>query len=148
MNEPSSFNWKTVIQYGLIGGIITLYLSAVGMVDTFSARNLIGTFLSMGDVMIMLGAFGAGLTIHHKFQNETRNSSLLAGFVAGLSASLPLIFIVILSQLINIRAVFRQHFPSLDRRTYLWQRNRSRKYNPARFEWYFGVCRYGVATPQ
>lgn len=35
MKEINPFQWKTVLQYGLIGGLVTLYVSAVGMVETF-----------------------------------------------------------------------------------------------------------------
>ncbi|HLF89210.1 MAG TPA: hypothetical protein VI451_09715, partial [Anaerolineales bacterium] len=103
----------TVIQYGLIGGLITLYLSAVGMVETFSARNLIGTFFSMGDVMVFAGAFGAGIVLGRKYHALAMNVRLLAGLVAGVMASVPLIFIILMTQVVNFRAVFVHISPPL-----------------------------------
>ncbi|HNB52337.1 MAG TPA: hypothetical protein PK530_10360 [Anaerolineales bacterium] len=113
MQETNPFNWKTVLQYGLIGGIVTLYVSAVGMVETFSTRNLIGTFFSLGDVMLMLGAFGAGIIIHRKYAHEPTQKILTAGLVAGLITSLPLVFVIGLAQVINLRSVFINISPFL-----------------------------------
>ena len=113
MHKENPFDWKTAIRYGLIGGLITLYLSAVGMVETFSARNLIGTFFSMGDVMVFAGAFGAGIVLGRKQHAQTKNLRLLAGLVAGIMASVPSLLIILLSQIINIRAVFVNISPPL-----------------------------------
>lgn len=104
--ETPAFQWKTVVQYGLIGGLISLYVSMIGMVETFSARNLIGTFFSMGNVLTILGALGAGLLVRRKFANAGWRLTLLAGLTAGLVASLPSVILVALSQWINLRAVF------------------------------------------
>lgn len=113
MKEINPFQWKTVLQYGLIGGLVTLYVSAVGMVETFSTRNLIGTFFSLGDVMIILGALGAGFLVRRKYAQEPGNKILMAGVVAGLVASLPLLVVIGLTQVMNVRAVFSNISPFL-----------------------------------
>lgn len=113
MHEENTLNWKTVLQYGLLGGVVTLYLSAVGMVEVFATRNLISTFLSMGDIMIFMGAFGAGLFVRRKFPISARGTSLLAGAVAGAASSLPLILTIFVAQVIPLRDVFVQITPGL-----------------------------------
>lgn len=111
--EESTLNWKMVLQYGLLGGLVTLYLSAVGMVEVFATRNLIGTLISMGDIMIFMGAFGAGLVTRKKFPIAARGTSLLAGAVSGAVSSLPLILIIFIAQFIALRNVFVNITPGL-----------------------------------
>ena len=49
MNTTNELNWRTILRFGLLGSVVTLYFSTIGMVETFSARNLISTWISMGD---------------------------------------------------------------------------------------------------
>ncbi|MDP9207688.1 MAG: hypothetical protein M3O65_04160, partial [Actinomycetota bacterium] len=49
----SELNAKAV-RAGLIGGVAIVYLSLVGMIEKFDGRNLIGSFLTLGNLLMAL----------------------------------------------------------------------------------------------
>lgn len=60
MNSQPRPDWKTALRFGLIGTAVSLYFTAIGMVETFSQRNLVGTIISLGHVLLIIGPLGAG----------------------------------------------------------------------------------------
>jgi hypothetical protein len=106
MNTIHELNWKTILRYGMLGGVVTTYFSAIGMVETFSARNLVSTWISMGDVMIFLGALGAGFMATKIFQEKSNRAALGAGLAAGAFASILPLLLIFLASIFNMRAMF------------------------------------------
>lgn len=50
----STFDWKKIIQFGLIGGIVGVLIAMVGMVEEFDKRDIVAGTLSMGWTMLIL----------------------------------------------------------------------------------------------
>lgn len=113
MNSTHELNWRTILRYGMLGGVVTTYFGAIGMVETFSARNLVSTLLSMGDVMIMLGALGAGYMTAKVFQEKSDQSALSAGLAAGLITSILPLILLFLNSIFNLREMFINVSPAL-----------------------------------
>ena len=78
---------STILRYGLIGGIVALYLAAVGMIETFLPRLLVGTSLSLGHVFLLAAAIGAGFFTARELKEHNIGVTASAGFVAGAIAS-------------------------------------------------------------
>ena len=97
-------NSRTLLQYGILGSVVALYLAAIGMVETFAQRNLVGTFISLGHVFLVMGAVGAGLmaTRALKKENASDLESAIGGVIAGMISSL---FLVILTVIIQVFVV-------------------------------------------
>ncbi|MBE9524935.1 MAG: hypothetical protein IMY76_07530, partial [Chloroflexi bacterium] len=113
MNTIHELNWRTILRFGLLGSVFTLYFSTIGMVETFSARNLVSTWISMGEIMITLGALGAGYMTAKIFQEKSNRSALSAGLAAGaISSILPLI-LIFLTSVFNMREMFLNVSPVL-----------------------------------
>jgi branched-chain amino acid transport system permease protein len=84
---------RRAVKVGLIGGIVVGYLGAVGMIEKFSVRNLVGTSLTMGRLMMVLPGFLAGYAVVSPRISRGRTEQLrlpaalmvggLAGAVAG-----------------------------------------------------------------
>jgi len=113
MNTIHELNWRTILRFGLLGSVVTLYFSAIGMVETFSARNLISTWISMGDIMISLGALGAGYMIAKIYLEKSNRSALGAGLAAGAVASILPLLLILLASVFNMRAMFINVSPVL-----------------------------------
>jgi hypothetical protein len=62
---------RIVIKYGLIGSLIALYVSALGMVESFSLRPIVGDFLSLGYVILAGGPIGAGILTARALRDRT-----------------------------------------------------------------------------
>lgn len=96
-------NWRTIIQNGLLGGIVAFYLSAIGLAETFSQRYLLGSFFSTGQLFVTVGAIMAGiLTARALKEQENDRTAYISSMLSGAVSSLPLIFLVFLIEILVI----------------------------------------------
>jgi branched-chain amino acid transport system permease protein len=99
-------NSRTLLQYGILGSFVALYLAAIGVVETFAQRNLVGTSLSLGHVFLFIGAVGAGIltTRALKKENESNLGSAVGAVIAGMISSLFLIILTVIIQVFVVQA--------------------------------------------
>ena len=97
-------NFRTLLQYGILGSIVAFYFSAVGVVQTFAQRNLVGSFISLGHVFVALGAVGAGILATRAMKKEDAGTwgATVGGIIAGATSS---IFLVLLTVIIQVFVV-------------------------------------------
>ncbi len=110
--ETKSFDWKTSARYGLIGSAIMLYFSMIGMVEVFSARNLVGSLLNMGHLLLYGGAVAAGLLIVRYVNGNGGNFWRSVLVTAVFTPTLP-IALVLLNRVVDMRQVFLNVSPPL-----------------------------------
>ncbi len=113
MNNQTRSNWRTIVRFGLIGGVVALYLSVIGMVEAFSARNLVGTFITLGQILIVGGSFAAGLLTARAFKEKPLGTVILYGLAAGSLASVFLIILIFLANAVDLRFMFVSISPDL-----------------------------------
>jgi branched-chain amino acid transport system permease protein len=104
-SQPT-FNWRPFVRLGLLGGVVALYVSAIGMVETFSGRNLIGGFLNLGYVLLFAGALMAGYLTSKETHAADNRLTLAAAGLAGVFAGLPNVVLIIVASSINMRMMF------------------------------------------
>jgi len=104
--------WGPVVRVGLIGAAVGIFLCLVGIVPVFHSRPLIKDVVSLGQTSLVLALLGTGLVAARTA--EMRGAlSILPGAVAGAIAGGGLTALVILGDVINIRAVFLNASPLL-----------------------------------
>jgi branched-chain amino acid transport system permease protein len=133
VNNQTDRNWRTIIRnilssvadgyrsfsniafvrFGLIGGVIALYLSMIGMVEAFDARNLVGTLFSTGDILIIAGPFAAGLLTARSIREKKPWIVLLYGLAAGALASVFQVALIFLESAMDLRFMFISVSPGL-----------------------------------
>ena len=98
-------NSRTILQYGILGSIVAFYVAAIGVVETFSQRNLVGTFLSLGHVFLVMGAVGAGTLSARtlKKENADNRESAVGGAIAGMISSVFLILLTVIIQVFVVQ---------------------------------------------
>ena len=80
---------KRSVQTGVVGGIIVVFVGAVGMIEQFNGRDLISDIVTLGNFMVALPAFVAGyLAVRPRIERGTveqlRSGRAIAlGAVAG-----------------------------------------------------------------
>jgi branched-chain amino acid transport system permease protein len=111
--QNTTSDWKLVIQYGLLGGTISLLLSLVGMVIAFSDNFIISGVMSMGQIMLIAPILLLSYTAVNKASEQTTWMRIILGLVSGLLGGLVLVALVGLGQLINLRAMFINASPDL-----------------------------------
>ncbi len=105
--------WKHGIKTGLLSGLITVLLSLMGMVEAFSQRQIVSGVLSMdqsllGAAVVFMGYLAAKRTTSAHPLWVVINT-LTCGFVtAGM-----LLLLLVIGDLINLRAVFVNASPVL-----------------------------------
>ncbi|MBT7601133.1 MAG: leucine/isoleucine/valine transporter permease subunit [Anaerolineae bacterium] len=97
-------NFQSIRKFALFGGILAFYLTAIGIVEAFAPRNLIGSFLSLGHVFLVLGATGAGVFIAQTMKETDTKSIYFAGFLTGALSSVSLVIFNIIVQVFVVQA--------------------------------------------
>jgi branched-chain amino acid transport system permease protein len=109
--KPS--NWKIVLQYGLIGGAVSVFVSLVGMVAAFDQRYIIANGITFGQITL----FAPILLVSYMSIRTTASSSkskvVLSGMLTGAIGGLLLALLVGIGNLVNLRAMFINATPEL-----------------------------------
>ena len=110
MTEKTGREWDTVLRFGLLGGVVAVYLCLVGLVGKFSGVALITGVITVGHTMLLLTGLGAGFLAARR---APAGQAVLAGAVAGLIAGGMLAALVLIGSVVNLRAVMLQASPLL-----------------------------------
>lgn len=97
-------NFKSVQKFAFYGGIVTFYLVAIGIVEVFSTRNLIGKFLSLGHVFLLLGPLGVGILVARELKENQSGPVYLTGFISGLMTSVSVIVFNLIVEIFVVNA--------------------------------------------
>ncbi|GAB4523328.1 MAG: hypothetical protein Fur0018_06000 [Anaerolineales bacterium] len=107
MAQEHTLDWRTAVRNGLLGGSIILYFGAIGMVLTFSVRNLIGTFLNLGQVLSAMGVIAASYLTGQAFiRDEQRAKAVPMGLLSGLLAGFPPMILVVMGTIFPNNSMF------------------------------------------
>lgn len=104
--------WKT-IRIGLVGSVVVLYISLVGLVGTFGQRPIVSGIISLGHGLLILTMLIAGYIAAKNAPEKPRGMPMLAGALAGLLTGAMLTALVVIGNSINLRAIFLNASPVL-----------------------------------
>lgn len=97
----------------MIGGIIAVLLSLIGMVEAFSQRDIISNVVSMGHTLLLLVVVFMGYLAAKRTTRPEPLWILVNGFIAGLLIGGLVALLVIVGSLMNLRKVFVNAMPLL-----------------------------------
>lgn len=101
------------IKIGLIGGVVAVLLSLIGMVESFSQRHIVSNIISMGHTLLLLVGVFFGYFSAQRTRNPRNVLVLLNSLLSGLLVGGLLSLLVILGSVVNLRAVFLNASPAL-----------------------------------
>jgi branched-chain amino acid transport system permease protein len=113
MNDSKQFNWRNLARIGLLAGAVIIYTASVGMLEVFGKRELIQNVLSLGLILLVAPAIGAGFFVSRKTEGIAPEKIIASGAIVGFFASLPVILLIVIEGLINIRKMFVSISPGL-----------------------------------
>jgi branched-chain amino acid transport system permease protein len=96
-------NFKAIQRFALVGGIVAFYLVAIGIVEVFSTRNLVGKFFSLGHVFLFLGALGAGIFVARELKEKSTSTAYFGGFLVGVMTSASIIIFNIIVEIFVVQ---------------------------------------------
>jgi branched-chain amino acid transport system permease protein len=104
---------RQAIKIGLIGGVVEILLSLIGMVEAFSQRDIVHHVLSMGHALLLLVAVLIGYLTAKRTTRPEPFWILVNSLFSGLVTGGLLALLVVAGNLINLRKVFVNAMPIL-----------------------------------
>ncbi len=114
MDKELKFTWKDMLKYGVIAGVVAIYVILVGMVEAFNERYIIAETINLGQIALFSPVF---LLAYFAANNARKiKSSLFAiitSIVVGLIGGAFVAGLLVLGTHMNLRAVFLNVSPEL-----------------------------------
>ncbi len=111
--DEAKFDGRALVKYGLLAGVVATYVAVIGMIATFSQRQVVAGLLTLGQVLLVAPPLGMAYFSARKMAGESGGKILAAGASIGLLTTLPLIGLIILANNTNIRIMFVNISPQL-----------------------------------
>ena len=106
----TSIDWRRVVRIGLLGGIVALYVSLVGMVEVFNPRALAAGVMPLGPTAMALVGVGTAY-LANRGRSFDRTRAATAGALAGaVTGAFPAALVVAMEG-VNLRAMFLHASP-------------------------------------
>ncbi len=102
-----------VIKIGLIGGVVEVLLSLIGMIEAFSQRDIISHIISMGHTLLLLVILFMAYLATKRTPRAEPLWALTNGLISGLIMGGVLALFVTVGSLLNLRKVFINASPLL-----------------------------------
>lgn len=106
-------NLRAALRMGLIGGLVALAVSAIGMAELFAQRALVAQVITLGHLMVFAAPAFAGYLAADAEGNDSWAACLLRGSIAGIVSAIPLLIMIGLSQAFDIREYLVNVSPAL-----------------------------------
>jgi branched-chain amino acid transport system permease protein len=116
MSNLPTINWQFSVRMGLLLGVAVLYTGVIGMIVSFDNREIINGVLTLGQVLVFAPAIAAGYLVTRaaqKGETASKQQTLLFGTLAGLVTAVPILALILLATLIDVRAMFVNVSPAL-----------------------------------
>ncbi len=105
--------WKYGLNAGLLGGLITVLLSLIGMVEAFSKRQIVSDVLSMDQALLGAAVVFVGYLAAKRTTSSHPLWVLINSLTCGFVTAGMLLLLLVIGDLINLRAVFINASPVL-----------------------------------
>lgn len=112
-NATTAMDWKGVLRVGLLGGLMAVLVSVIGMVETFDGRDIIGGVITMGQTVLVLLIFVSASMASSRNTKYSLLSQILGAGISGILSTAVLGLLVWSSLQINLRPIFVNISPSL-----------------------------------
>lgn len=99
----NKISWREVAVWGIVVGLLTLFLSLSDFLKVLNERVVIPDSLSLSNLVLLLPTFIVpfGIALRSRIQGAIDWTSFITGMLITIVASIPLIFLFILSHIAN-----------------------------------------------
>ena len=105
VKDNTAASLQTGIKVGLVGGTIAVFIALEGMMQAFSARDIISGVVSMSQMLLLMTFFVTGYLAVVRSGCSRPVTKYLVGAVAALVASALLVVLIALGSVINLGEV-------------------------------------------
>lgn len=106
--DMKSVNWKNVLQFGLLSGIIVAYCGIVGMIEAFHEREIIDGFITLGQFILLFTPLLMAVYVAKQLKDEGADIALVigSGIVVGFLTAIPTIALLLFNDVNEMRNIF------------------------------------------
>jgi branched-chain amino acid transport system permease protein len=117
MNARLRVHWQSVVQVGLLGGVIALFLCLVGIIEASHRTPVVSGVLSVGQTILIIAILFPAVLAVRSVRTEgaepSRLSMVVGAALASLITAAMLALLVLVGNWIDLRAVFINASPEL-----------------------------------
>jgi branched-chain amino acid transport system permease protein len=113
MSKLSSLDFKKVLQFGSIAGLVAVLIALVGMVEEFDQRDIIAGVISMGQTLVFLPMLVSAFAAAGRATQKQGALSVAAGALTGLVAAGMLALLTLAVSTLDLRPILVNASPSL-----------------------------------
>jgi branched-chain amino acid transport system permease protein len=113
--ESNTSWWLQALQKGVIGGVVAILVSLIGMVASFHQRDIIAGQITMGETLLLLIVIVFAYYSSRGDETTPLSTRLISGALTGLVTSGFIVGLVLLGEAINLRPVLVNASPALYR---------------------------------
>lgn len=113
MKEETTFTWRNALQYGVIAGVVVLYISLVGMIVAFNERYIIAETITLGQLLLFITPLILSYYGANRAMTSKTLKTLFFAIVIGLVSGVVIAAFLILGTNVNLREVFINASPEL-----------------------------------
>ncbi len=95
---------QSAVKTGVMSGLVAWHICLVGLLETFAERNLVGESITMGYVMLVALMLIAGYMAGRRSTQPSQ--SLISGTVAGMCLGIMLLALALLTNAVELNAIF------------------------------------------
>jgi branched-chain amino acid transport system permease protein len=105
--------WKYAVNPGLLGGLITVLLSLIGMVEAFSQRQIVSGVFSMDQALLAVAVVFVGYLAAKRTTSTHPQWVVINTLTCGFITAGMMMLLLVIGNLINLRTVFINASPVL-----------------------------------
>lgn len=113
METTNQIDLRIPLKNGLLAGIVALSLSVIGMVALFSERYLVAGYITLGEVILFLAPAALSYMTAKQAPEDKKWAGLVYGLLTGFIAAIPLVILVLLAGVIDLRQFLPNVSPAL-----------------------------------
>ncbi len=104
--KPNANRWIPILQVGLIGGIVAVFIALLGMIQAFAVRDIVSGIISMGETVLILTYFATAYVAIARTGSKQTVTAVLAGVIPAVVAAACVVLLILLGMVVNIGSVF------------------------------------------
>jgi len=113
MTNSLKLDLRQIIRSGLLAGLITVIVCAIGLVELFGERSLVANVVTMGEVLIYTPALMMTYLAIKGFGKQETGPVLLTSVLTGAASSVLVVGFILLASRVNLREFMPNVSPSL-----------------------------------
>ena len=113
MTNSSKLELRQIIRSGLLAGLATVFVCAIGLVKLFGERALVANVITMGQVLIYTPVILMTSLVIRSYEKKAVGGILVTGLLTGAVASILVVGFILLASSVNLREYMPNVSPAL-----------------------------------